>query len=270
MTHGGDDRKRGRGDFPRHGLVVKRLEILLGAPSPRHDDKVELLHPVKPVQRPDYLGGGGLSLDARRRNYHLDIGRAPVDDLYHVPHRRARGRSHDPYSSGKKRKGAFSRRVEKSFLEKFLLELLERERLRAHPFGVHGLDVELVGAPLLVDAHPAAAYHLRPVFRVEPYALVRRPEAYGGYLAFLVLEGEIPVAARVMSPETGNLSGDQHGNSPELKVDRPFYRGVEFRNSVDFLAHIVLPSLTRKAPAPFPSPSPESSAKPSRFRKRRR
>jgi hypothetical protein len=179
----------------------------------------------------DDLLGGPLALDLDRVDDDAETGIAALEDAEDVGDGRAARGGDDPDRPGPERQGLLAGRVEEAFGPELLLELFEGELEGALAPGFDDLDDDLVLAPGLVDAEPAAADDLEPVLEVEGDLPRGKAEHDPPELAPGILQGEIEVPRGVtvevrdlpLDPDRGD--GRLQGELDELghfgdRVDR--------------------------------------------------
>jgi hypothetical protein len=80
MAHRAHHRDRGRGDGPRHRLLIERPEVFEGASTACHDQDVESREPVENLNAFGDLGRRQVSLYLGRIDEDLEVGKAPMED----------------------------------------------------------------------------------------------------------------------------------------------------------------------------------------------
>ena len=114
-------------------------------------------------------------------------------------------RRHDAYGPRILRQRFLATGIEQTFGAELLLQLLEPHVEVSEAGLAHGLDDELVGAPLDVDVHTAEDGYLHVLLGLEIDPRAAAGEHGASYLAALVLQCEI-VMARGGAGEIGDLA----------------------------------------------------------------
>src|SRR5262249_4173437 len=140
----------------RDGLFVEGPEIFDGTAATGEDENVDEFLLIEKFERTNDFARRFFALHADGIEGEMDVVKTAPQDANYVPDCGAFGRSDQADAAGKKRQRFFARGIEEAFRFETLLELLESELERAAPLRLHGLDVNLIFAALLVDADASA------------------------------------------------------------------------------------------------------------------
>ncbi|VWC42463.1 hypothetical protein BLA6860_07099 [Burkholderia lata] len=228
-----DDRQFARRDRARQRLVVERPQILDRAAAATDQQYVDLAARIRGLDGRDELFGGTGALHGRRIDDHRNVRRAAGERGQHVAQRGRLQRRDDADRArvGRQRPLALGR--EQPLALELRLQPQERLVQAPLPGAPHGLDVELHFAARLVHRDDRA--HLDPVAfaRRELRVLGAAAEHHAAHLRLLVLDREIPVAARG-AREIRHFARNPQQRKRALEHRRN--RAIERRNGYHFVA----------------------------------
>ena len=81
--------------------------------------------------------------------------------------------------------------IKKPFFLQFSLQLLKGDLDSADAFGFQKFENQLVGSPWFIDADPAKAHHVHPVFRKKPQTFILPTKHHRADLGVRVFQRKI-------------------------------------------------------------------------------
>ena len=209
--HGGG-RYRARYDF-----FVESPQILQGAAAAAHDDHIGPRSVAKVAQSICNLPRGILPLHRHREQPHMQPAKAAFQDPQHVRDHRPRWGCHETDPPRQRRQAALALLVEQPLCGQARLQLLEPLLQRPGPERFQGIHIELVRAPLLVNADASAGNDCLAVARLRPQVQGILAKADAGNFRLLVLQREVPMAAAgvrsvghlALNPDIREIAGQQ-------------------------------------------------------------